>query len=457
MKQRRLFSAAWMGLLLAASVCRAGAPVGWRGDGTGRYPEATPPVAWARDTNVVWKTKLPDWSNASPIIVRDRLFVCAEPATLICLSLTDGRILWQATNTYFDILPPAESEKAREEAKQGGQVREKLRGLDGKLRELTEKLKKSPDDEALKAQVDPLKKELEAAKTELKPLETYLTPPTHGVNGYSSCTPTSDGRFVYVLYGNGVAACYDLKGNRRWARVVEKPTQDWGHSSSPLLVGDTLLVQIRQLTALDAKTGATRWQFATDQHWGSPVHARVGDSDVVMTAGGDAARVSDGTGVVRRVSGLSYCAPIVQDGVAYFIETGGKAVRLPEAVGSTNAPAVLWETKPDNDRYYASPVYLDGLIYAVNQKQVFSAIDAATGSIVYSNRLALGGTAYPSVTLAGKLLYVSSDNGATAVIEPGREFKEVARNRLDEFRSTPVFLGKRMYVRTMKELVCIGQ
>ena len=68
-----------------------------------------------------------------------------------------------------------------------------------------------------------------------------------------------------------------------------------------------------------------------------------------------------------------------------------------------------------------------------------------------------GGQSYPSITLAGNRLFVSSDNGTTIVLEPGREYKELARNSLETFRSSLVFEGKRMYVRTTKGLWCIGE
>ena len=53
---------------------------GWRADGTGKFPEATPPLEWAKDKGVVWKTPMPKVSNASPVVVGDKLFVLAEPA-----------------------------------------------------------------------------------------------------------------------------------------------------------------------------------------------------------------------------------------------------------------------------------------------------------------------------------------------------------------------------------------
>ena len=93
-----------------------------------------------------------------------------------------------------------------------------------------------------------------------------------------------------------------------------------------------------------------------------------------------------------------------------------------------------------------------------NQANLFSVLDAHTGEEVYSRRLELGrGTAYPSVALAGARLYVSSDNGTTIVMRPGREYQEVARNTLEAVRSTPVFEGKRVYVRTLATLYCVAE
>jgi hypothetical protein len=52
---------------------------------------------------------------------------------------------------------------------------------------------------------------------------------------------------------------------------------------------------------------------------------------------------------------------------------------------------------------------------------------------------------------------VSSETGETVVLQAGREYKELARNKLEEFRSSLVFEGKRVYIRTAKHLYCIGE
>ncbi len=74
--------------------------VGWRGDGLGRYPYATPPIEWSNEKNVAWAADLPSWSNGTPVVVGDRIFVCSEPFDLICLSKKDGEILWRESCGY---------------------------------------------------------------------------------------------------------------------------------------------------------------------------------------------------------------------------------------------------------------------------------------------------------------------------------------------------------------------
>ena len=443
---------------LAVAAVAATPITGWRGDGTGTYPEAQPPLTLSKDAPTVWKTKLPGWSNASPLLLGDKLFVCAEPETLVCVSARDGAILWTRSNTTIDLLAPSEVDKAKADRAKADEIRSKLRPLQEESRRAAGELKKAPDNEELKARVADLKAKVEALNQELKPLAPQVDPGTHDVNGYSTPTPTTDGQSVFVVFGNGVAACYDVDGNRKWARFVERPTQGWGHSASPVMAEGKLIVHIVKVSALDPSNGGTLWQADSAAGWGSEVTARVGDATLIITPSGDFIRAADGHKLASRVAGLNYCAPVVADGVAYFIQKGGKAVKLPASLaGDTFQPEVLWTTTPKDDRYYASPVIRNGLIYAVTQAGEFSVIDAANGQVVYSHKLDIGNTCYPSVTLAGSRLYVSSDNGKSVVLEPGREYKELGRGALEPFRSSPVFVGKRAYIRGLEHLWCLGE
>jgi outer membrane protein assembly factor BamB len=461
--------------LLSFSSVMAQEVIGWRSDPTGRFLDAEPVIEWSAEENpgknIVWKTAMPNWSNASPIIVGDRIFACAEPATLICVRASDGEILWERTNTYLDAVPPEELDEVKRQLDevQIEETTKEFRSTENKLNNEKNKLKKLPEDAEpekraeLEKSVEELSKKHEELKAKLKPVWEYVMPKTHDVNGYSSPTPASDGKYVYVLYGTGVATCYDMDGNRKWIRMIEKPTHDYGHSASPIVAGDKLIVHMVNLYALDKETGETIWKSKAEPRWGTGIVVNIGGVDVIITPNADFFRLSDGKQLRAREGEdkgfLEYARPIVHDGVVYFIQHKGKAFKLPSEVGDTINPELLWETMPKDDRYYASSVYHDGLIYAiVRQGHEFSVIDAETGEVIYTEVLKLGkGDTFPSITLAGKHLFISNDNGTTVIMEPGREPKEIVRNSLETFRSSPVFVGKRMYIRGREHLYCIGQ
>jgi hypothetical protein len=170
-------------------------------------------------------------------------------------------------------------------------------------------------------------------------------------------------------------------------------------------------------------------------------------------------RADDGKVLAREVASLDYATPIVEGNIVYFIENGGKAVRLPVEVKEALEPEILWVTGPRKDRYYASSIFQDGLIYAIHRNNHFSVIDATNGEVVFDQKLkSLGkGTTYPSITLAGNLLLVSSNNGTTIVIKPGPVCGIIAKNKISGFRSSPLISQRRMYIRAFTHLYCIGQ
>ena len=511
-----------------ALVAALGAPVGWRTDGTGKYLAAAPPLEWSAEKNVVWRTEMKARSNATPVLVGDKIFVCKEIDTLVCLSATDGKILWEKANPIEVALTDEQVAELRQMKKEYAEVQDKLKPLHaergeldkkvnvarkgwhaaqrehGKARNEENKAKKAlakakkedagiaEAEEALKAaqqkvglaaadvkaaKEDPALKEAEAEykakrdalnKNKIGPLEgrrnqlrKYHRPGTHGDNGYSSATPVSDGKSVYAVFGTGVVVCYDLAGQRKWARYLGKPRSGHGLCASPLLTGDKLVVQVGSTIALDKKTGDTLWTSKAAEKFGTPVLAKVGDVPVVITADASFVRLSDGEVLAKAPTGLTYNAPVLHKGVAYFIQHGGKAVEVPPAAGEGEdkiEPKVLWTTKPKSDRYYGSPLFHDELIYAATQGGHLSVIDANDGKIVYEKPLKIGGDLYASVTMAGKYIFLTAGAGQTVIIEPGREYKEVARNSLgDAYWSCPVFQGTRMYVRTRKYMYCIGK
>ncbi len=103
----------------------------------------------------------------------------------------------------------------------------------------------------------------------------------HPTSSVAAPTPASDGHLIFALFSSNDLACLDLDGNLRWYRGLthDYPTaaNDVGMSSSPLVIGDTVIVQIENkgdsfAAGLLAATGQTRWKQAREQemNWVSP-------------------------------------------------------------------------------------------------------------------------------------------------------------------------------------------
>jgi outer membrane protein assembly factor BamB len=116
-------------------------PVGYRGDGNGWFPGATPVATFgdgkavkidtpgkgwgkpkfrwslgdAKSHNIVWKVATPSWVNSQPIVVGDKVFTCGEPDFLFCYDAKTGKLLWQrSVNPWLAAgLDPKKAETCR--------------------------------------------------------------------------------------------------------------------------------------------------------------------------------------------------------------------------------------------------------------------------------------------------------------------------------------------------------
>ncbi len=396
-----------VGLLALLSTTTALAQItGWRGDGTGRWPLANSPVSWdgATGKHISWQTKIGK-SQATPIAVGDRLLVTAEPDKLLCVDIHDGKILWQNENSFVAL------------------------GLEQKA-------------------------------------TGKLDPPAPGC-GYSAATPVTDGQSVYVGYGNGVIACYDLDGHRRWAHCLDLPQSTrYGRSASPLLADGKLLVTLSNLIALDPKTGATLWQAdKAPAAYGTSAAARIGDVDVVLTPSGACVRISDGMILASKLGDLLYTSVVIHDGVAYYVGPDAAAIELPKKAAESFQPVFRWKSDDIEGEMFASPLWHEGNLYCVNNQGSLYVLNATTGKLIYTKLLPIrsqqanGGepaNLYPSPTLAGPNILISNDAGETVVLAPGNEYKELAVNRLSKGSGAcPLPHGRNLFVRGGTTLYCI--
>ncbi|MCJ8332289.1 MAG: PQQ-binding-like beta-propeller repeat protein [Lentisphaeria bacterium] len=270
-------------------------------------------------------------------------------------------------------------------------------------------------------------------------------------------TPVSDGNTVYVFFGNGIAAAYDFEGKRKWLRLVQKPTQGWGSSASPLIADGKLIIHVNTMYGLDLKTGKTVWETKTRHSWGTSIPFQLGDKVLIATPGGDIINPKDGKSLIaKKLIKLSYNAPLWHDNVLYYIQANSAAYSF-SWEGEKLITKELWKSKLQGGRYYASPLIHDGIIYGVNQKSFLTALNTADGIEIYKQDLKLGGTAYPSPVLIGTTLLVSSDNGKTAVIVAGKEYKALGQNISEKGRSSFIIEDDKIYYHGLKNLYCIQE
>lgn len=441
--------------LALLSPSQAQSVVGWRSDGTGVFPDTTPPTHWSTTQNVRWFTELPGRSNAQPIVVGDRIFVCAEPFRLMCLNRQDGRVIWERDHAYESFLGEDEWRRIQAKLEKGDRQRKLLEALEARLDELSDA--EGAETENAIASIERDRQEVAKDLEQLSDVERYRLPTLEQPhNGYTTATPVSDGRHVWVVFGHRVVACYDLDGNRKWLEVLdENPHAMWGHSSSPVLADGKLIVNLESTMALDAATGEQIWRTKYGQSWGSPTVARIGGQSVVLLANGRILSVEDGR-VLCRVAQLAYSSPFVQGGVAYYVGVQATAYRLPEDLSDPFEPEQLWSVPLKGGQFYASSILHAGRLYAVSTRHILNILDAWTGESLSVERLKLGDEpTWTSLALAGGHLFVTSRDGTTIVLALDDDVRVVARNELEPLISNALFHDNELYMRTYSGLYCL--
>ncbi len=454
------------------------------------------------EQNIAWKFATPGWSAGQPVIAGDKIFVTGEPRNLYCINKQDGKLIWARTATFYDAATDEEKKANPEVFKELEPLAAQLKDLDLSMtapggatnKPAVSKAKVETDIVSLMSKVDPKK---------------YPKKVLVGEGGISAPSPATDGKNVYALF-QGLLVCYDLEGNRKWSyyHQVMAVGQEHGYHSSPVVTGGKVVIHVDQTLALDAATGRKVWELPLetggwpgqnpDKRYIAGRGYLYSSSLIGITLGNEPLLVSpmeivrtrDGK-VFANLEDIGYTCPIptpvVQDGVIYRISDfyGGVGdqkldfMRLPASVDEPfKVPlekrlTIPYEKFPKwhSTCAAASPLYHDGLVYCVSDDGVLSVVDAVKREIVYQKLLdadlwlmhnytpARGGMA-SSPTLAGKYIYLFGNRGTCLVIEPGREFKQAAKNQLhgaETSISCPVFEGKRMYYRALGTLYCIEE
>jgi outer membrane protein assembly factor BamB len=335
---------------------------GYRHDQTGFFAQADPPTAWDIDKgiNVRWSSPIERWSKASPLVVGDKVLICAEPHVLVCLDALTGKALWRRTANVLELINPAlatESEKLHQEyldaraavaprlSELGPDYAARLRALAAQGRELPRAV---ADLRAMERDAD---KKYAAFYDHLRANAKPIAPAWDGHFsgpwlGYTFATPVTDGQRVFVQFRTGATAAFDLDGKRLWMVHTPYETGGVGVCSSPVLADDKLVISqslepkragaLVILRALDAATGRALWSARADSRsqTSSPVVMRLtngrDDMTVIVTDGGTVVRADDGKVLVTGLRGGSGTgSPTPVGDALYRVENAqGGAVQL---------------------------------------------------------------------------------------------------------------------------------
>lgn len=113
-------------------------------------------------------------------------------------------------------------------------------------------------------------------------------------NGPASATPATDGNNVYAFFQDFGLLAYGPDGNELWRIALGPLNNPFGHGASPVLAGNTLLMNVDQdtdsfLLAVDKRTGKTLWRTArphAQRGYATPVLWKAPDgSQQVLVAG----------------------------------------------------------------------------------------------------------------------------------------------------------------------------
>ncbi|NQV23325.1 MAG: PQQ-binding-like beta-propeller repeat protein [Rhodopirellula sp.] len=287
---------------------------------------------------------------------------------------------------------------------------------------------------------------------------------THPKMCVATPTPASDGQHIFAFFSSNDVICLDLAGNLQWLRGLThdfpNASNSLGMASSPIVIGDTLIVQVENdaesfATGLDTANGKARWKKVRPKkaNWTSPTLWQHGDSKPVAllqsSAGIEAVDSVSGETLWKFGNGASTIPSSVVAADSLLVPSNGlTALRLSEKpTDDAKSPEVLW-----NDNRLgpgtSSPIVVDGKVFVINRAGVLQAADVTTGSILWKVRLKGPFSATP--VAAGKhLIFFNEEGGAQVVDISGAEGEIVGENSVGEtILSTPAISDNEMFVRS---------
>jgi outer membrane protein assembly factor BamB len=300
-------------------------------------------------------------------------------------------------------------------------------------------------------------------------------PGVHDKHNLASPSPVTDGTRVFAWFATGQIVALTVDGKVAWQRHLGKEVApfeiNWGHTSSPVIHGDLLLLlcdhaPASYLLALDKATGKERWRADRGKgraSYSTPfvVQAPAG-AEVIVNSSERVDAYDARTGQllwhVGDANRFPIPVPVAHDGVVYMsrgYRSGPYFALRPGGRGDVSSSHVLWQV-PTGAPYVSSLVYYDGRVYMANDVGVLTAVNAADGQRAWQERV--DGVFSASPIAGGGHVFFPSEGGVTFVVKAGPKPEIVAKNDIGErIVASPAAAAGRLFLRTDDRLFAIGR
>ena len=309
--------------------------------------------------------------------------------------------------------------------------------------------------------------------------------PRHPKSTYAAETPVTDGKHLYVLFGDLGLFCYDFDGSLVWSREIEpkKTFFDYGAAASPVVHENHVIVvydnqEASWIASYDADSGSVNWKKTRDEthSWATPFVWKNEQRTEIVVPGkrrnrsysldGDVLWQFDG-----QMSNLVIPSPFAAHGMCY-IASGyvGDAHRptfaiVPGAQGDITPDADFAESEfirwyqGTSSSYNPSQLVYGDYMYTLYDQGFLTCHDARTGEVVYGKkRFSPAGSFTSSPFAYNGHVFCLSEDGLTYAVKAGREFEIIHRNELNELcLACPAIVGGNLLVRTASKLYCLRE
>ncbi|MCL2041103.1 MAG: PQQ-binding-like beta-propeller repeat protein [Bacteroidales bacterium] len=286
-------------------------------------------------------------------------------------------------------------------------------------------------------------------------------PKTTDDTGLAASTVATNGKQVCAIFATGDVICADMEGKQLWAKNIGVPDNHYGYASSPLVFGNSVIIQYDNRTAprvmaLDLETGNQRWvkERPDKISWSSPIIAIVNNKPQLILMGTPSiTSYNPNNGEqywrVECMTGEVGSSPAAANGVVYGGSEYATLIAINAADGST-----LWK---NNDLLpeVSSPVAAKDFLFVATSYGVVATFDAQTGDLLKT--MELGTEFYSSPVIAEGKIYLSDTDGKMFIFSAKSDFSLInAFETSEKTYATPAFTDGKIVVKTDTWIYCVG-